>query len=53
MTFKIIADSKNKLRAELAARQKKKMKNDNFITMYQYEYKIYLNNMATFTSGKF
>ena len=46
-----LAVSKNKLRAELAARQKRKNGTENmrsnFITMFQYEYKIYLHNMVT------
>ena len=54
MTFAV---SKNKLRAELAARQKRKNGTENmrknFITMYQYEYKIYLNNMATLLQESF
>ena len=52
-----LAVSKNKLRAELAARQKRKNGTENmrknFITMYQYEYKIYLNNMATLLQESF
>ena len=54
MTFAV---SKNKLRAELAAKQKRKNGTENmrknFITMYQYEYKIYLNNMATLLQESF
>ena len=52
-----LAVSKNKLRAELAAKQKRKNGTENmrknFITMYQYEYKIYLNNMATLLQESF
>ena len=52
-----LAVSKNKLRAELAARQKRKNGTENmrknFITMYQYEYKIYLNNMVTLLQESF
>ena len=52
-----LAVSKNKLRAELAARQKIKNGTENmrknFITMYQYEYKIYLNNMVDWFKDRF
>ena len=52
-----LAVSKNKLRAELAARQKRKNGTENmrsnFITMFQYEYKIYLNNMVTLLRESF
>ena len=54
MTFAV---SKNKLRAELAARQKRKNGTENmrsnFITMFQYEYKIYLHNMVTLLQENF
>ena len=52
-----LAVSKNKLRAELAARQKRKNGTENmrsnFITMFQYEYKIYLHNMVTLLQENF
>ena len=54
MTFAV---SKNKLRAELAARQKRKNGVEDmrhgFITMYQYEYGIYLNNMIDWFKDRF
>ena len=54
MTFTV---SKNKLRAELAAKQKRKNGTENmrsnFITMFQYEYKIYLHNMVTLLQENF
>ena len=52
-----LAVSKNKLKAELAARQKRKNGTENmrsnFITMFQYEYKIYLHNMVTLLQENF
>ena len=52
-----LAVSKNKLRAELAARQKRKNGTENmrsnFITMFQYEYKIYLHNMVSLLQENF
>ena len=52
-----LAVSKNKLRAELAARQKRKNGTENmrrnFITMFKYEYKIYLHNMVTLLQENF
>ena len=54
MTFTV---SKNKLTAELAAKQKRKNGTENmrsnFITMFQYEYKIYLHNMVTLLQENF
>ena len=52
-----LAVSKNKLRAELAARQKRKNGTENmrsnFITMFQYEYKLYLHNIVTLLQENF
>ena len=52
-----LAVSKNKLKEELAARQKRKNGTENmrsnFITMFQYEYKIYLHNMVTLLQENF
>ena len=52
-----LAVSKNKLKAELAARQKRKNgveeMRHGFITMYQYEYGIYLNNMVDWFKYRF